>query len=108
VTSRCSTARRNFAWRESGISATLVEEEGAALGGAEDAVVVVHGAGERPAAVAEELAVEQRLGEPRTVDGDEGMGGERAALVDGARDQLLPRAALRRSPGPCSCCRRRC
>src|SRR6266566_3190738 len=72
----------------------LVEEEGAALGGAEDAVVVVHGAGERPAPVAEELAVEQRLGEPRAVDGDEGMGGECAPLVDGARDQLLSRAAL--------------
>ena len=42
----------------------------------------------------EELAVEERLGETRAVDGDEGMLGEGPALVDCAGDQLLAGAAL--------------
>ena len=41
------------------------------VGGAEHAVVIGDGAGERAAPVAEELAVEQRLGEPGAVDRDE-------------------------------------
>jgi hypothetical protein len=85
----------------------LVEEERAALGGAEDPVVVAHGAREGTAPMAEELAVEQRFGQTRAVDRDERMGGERAALMDRARDELLP-GASRRSPARCSCSPRPC
>src|SRR5262249_29709134 len=72
----------------------LVEEERAAVRRPEDTVVIRHGARERAAAVAEELAVEQGLRQTGTVDGDEGMLRERAALVDGAGNELLAGAAL--------------
>src|SRR5207245_8943408 len=72
----------------------LVEEERPALGGAEHAVMVVDGAGEGAAPVTEELAVEQRLRESGAVDGDERLPGERPALVDRTRDELLAGAAL--------------
>jgi hypothetical protein len=49
---------------------------------------------EASALVAEELALEDRLGKGRAVDGDEGLGRARALGVDGARDELLARAAL--------------
>src|SRR5581483_551642 len=72
----------------------LVEEERSAFRGPEDAVVVVHGTGEGPATVAEELAVERRLREAGAVDRDERMARERTALVDRSRHELLPGAAL--------------
>ena len=51
-------------------------------------------AGERAALVAEQLALEQRLGERRAVQLHERALGARAALVDGGRDQLLAGARL--------------
>jgi hypothetical protein len=44
--------------------------------------------------VAEQLGLQQRLGEGRAVDGDEGLGPPGAALVQRARHQLLAGAAL--------------
>ena len=72
----------------------LVEKEGTAVGGVEDAVIVGNRAGEGAAAMAEELAVEQRLGDGAAVDRHERLLGARAAGVDRPRDELLPGAAL--------------
>ena len=52
--------------------------------------------GEGAARVAEELALEQRLGHRRAVDGDERPRGAAAALVDRARDELLAACRSRR------------
>ncbi len=52
------------------------------------------GAGERAAHVAEELRVEQRLGERAAVDGDEGPILPRRVDVDRPRDELLAGPAL--------------
>ena len=51
--------------------ADFVEEEGAAAGGADEARVVAVGAGERAAAMAEELAFEQIARDGGAVEGDE-------------------------------------
>ncbi len=53
-----------------------------------------HGAGERAFLVAEQLRLEQRLGERRARHGDEGRGLARALGMDGAREQFLAGAAL--------------
>src|SRR5262249_54175582 len=74
--------------------ADLVEEERAAVGLDEEARLVAERSSERTAHVAEELALEQRLGERSAIDGDERTGAARAVLVDRARDHLLPGAAL--------------
>ena len=52
------------------------------------------GTGERPLLVAEELALEELLGDGGAVDGDERRRRARAVLVDGAGDELLAGAAL--------------
>ena len=44
--------------------------------------------------MAEQFALEQRLGEGRTVDRHQGLGRAGAVAVDGARHQLLARATL--------------
>ena len=70
--------RSSFACMPSGDLADLVEEERAAVGLLEEAAPRPIGAGERAALVAEELALEQRLGErgavhaPRTARGARG------------------------------------
>ena len=74
--------------------ADLVQEDGAALGLPAEAVVVAVGAGERALDVAEELALEQGLGNGAAVDGHEGPVGPVAALVDGLGDEFLAGAAL--------------
>src|SRR6185312_17223270 len=51
--------------------ADLVDEQGAAIGLDEQTLACVLGAGERPAPVAEELALEQRLGETGQIADDE-------------------------------------
>ena len=56
--------------------------------------LVVVGAGERAADVAEQLRLEQRLGDRRAVDLDERHVALRAAVVNGARDELLAGAGL--------------
>ena len=54
------------------------------------------GARKRTLLVTKQLAFEQPLGQRGAVEGDEGMARTAAALVDGARDQLLARPALAR------------
>ena len=75
--------------------ADLVEEQRAAVGELEDAACGVVGAGERALLVAEQLALEQRLGDRRAVDRDERERRARAELVDRLRDQLLAGARTR-------------
>ena len=52
--------------------------------------------GEGALLVAEQLALQQRLRDGGTVEGQERRLGPRAVLVDGAGHQLLARAALAR------------
>ena len=72
----------------------LVEEEGPAVGQLEEALLVALGAGERPADVPEELALEERVGQRGAVLGEERLARPRALRVDGAGDQLLAGARL--------------
>src|SRR5213075_2464558 len=72
----------------------LVEEERAAVGEVERAVLSSDGARERALLVTEELALEQaRLDRP-TVDRNVGAGRSRARLVHPSSGELLARAAL--------------
>ena len=52
------------------------------------------GAGERALLVAEQIGLDERLGDGGRVDGDEGPVTPRALMVDGPRDQLLAGSAL--------------
>jgi hypothetical protein len=72
----------------------FVEEDGAAVGLLEEALLVVDGAGEGAAAVAEEFGFEEGLGEGAAVDRDEG--GELAPAVEVERfgDEFLAGAAF--------------
>ena len=74
--------------------ADLVEEERAALRRSQGADRALHGAGEGPALVAEQLRLGHLGGDRAAVDGHEGAGGSRRQLVDGARGDLLAGAAL--------------
>ncbi len=65
-----------------------------AVGRLEAARARVDGAGERALLVPEQLALEQRLGQRRAGDLDEGLAAPRAVLVQGLREQLLAGAAL--------------
>ena len=76
--------------------ADFVEEDGAAVGHLELALLVAIGAGEAALDVAEELRFEQRFGQAGAVDGDHRARGARAALMDGVRHELLADAALAR------------
>ncbi len=72
----------------------LVEEDRPAVGAPEEPRPVGDRAGEGAAHVAEELALDQVLGDRPAVDDDERVLRPCAPPVDGARDELLPRAAL--------------
>ena len=74
--------------------ADLVEEERAAVGDLEQPLAVGVGAGEGPFAVAEELALDEVLGQGAAVDRDEGVAGAAALVVEVAGDQLLAGAGL--------------
>ena len=80
--------------RHRGQGVDLVHEQGAAVGDAEAAVAVVHGAGEGAPAVAEELALEQLAGDGGAVDQHQGGAGAGAAAVDQPRQLLLAGARL--------------
>ena len=69
--------------------ADLVEEQRAAVRGLEEALAVFVGAGEGALAVAEELGLEQGLGDGTAVHRHEGLPGPRRHLVNGARHQFL-------------------
>ena len=74
--------------------AHLVEEEGAAVGALEAALAAGHRAGEGAPLDAEELRLEDALGEGAAVDGDEGALGALGLLVEGAGGELLAGAGL--------------
>ncbi len=62
--------------------ADLVEQQRAAVGRLEQADPVLRSARERAARVAEELALEERLGDRAAVDGDERPRGAGGLVVD--------------------------
>src|SRR5207244_13111044 len=72
----------------------LVEEEAALVGHLELAELLLVGVGEGPLLVAEELALEEGLGDRRAVERDERAAAAGALVVDRLGDELLPRAAL--------------
>ena len=74
--------------------ADLVEEERALVRQLELAELLRVRVGERAALVAEELALEQRLGDGGAVQRDELLASARLPVVDGLGDQLLAGAAL--------------
>src|SRR5581483_9511606 len=74
--------------------ADLVEEQRAAARRLDLAERLLHRAGERAPFVAEELALEQRLGDRRAVDRDEAAAVPRRQPVERAREQLLAGARL--------------
>ncbi len=74
--------------------ADLVEEQRAAVGHLELALAPVLRAGERALLVAEQLALEQALGQRAAVDRHDGKVPPRAGGVDRPRDELLAGAAL--------------
>src|SRR4029453_15109370 len=74
--------------------ADLVEEERAAVGFLEEPAPAPLGAGEGALLEAEELGLEQVVGQRAAVDRDEAPRGARALLVDRARDELLAGASL--------------
>src|SRR5207245_9389745 len=74
--------------------ADLVEEERAALRELELAKLALVGAGERTLLVAEQVGLDESLGDRRRVDGDEGPLAPRALMVDGPGDELLAGTAL--------------
>jgi len=76
--------------------ADLVEEDRAAVGRLEEPLLVALRAGEGALHVAEQLRLEERLGERPAVERDERVAAAGAPGVQGARDELLARAALAR------------
>src|SRR5581483_3524817 len=74
--------------------ADLVQEDRAAFGELEFAFLLRDGARERALFMSEQLAFEERFGERRAVDRDEGLGCARALALQGARHQFLSRPAL--------------
>jgi hypothetical protein len=72
----------------------LVQEQRAAVGQLEASQLALEGAGERALLVAEQLGLDQRVGDGGRVHGHERLVASRALPVDGAGDQLLAGAAL--------------
>ena len=72
--------------------ANLVEERGAAVGQLHQALLVFHGAAERPLDVAEQLALHERAHQRSAIDGHKLPA--RVGIVDGARHHFLPRSAF--------------
>ena len=74
--------------------AHLVEEDGAAGRTLEPAGLLAVGSGEGTALVAEELALDQALGQRTAIDPDEGTGRAVRVAVQGGGDQFLTGATL--------------
>ena len=89
----CRT-RSSFVCVSSGKLAHLVEEQRAAVGQLESADAPLSRAGERAFHVAEQFAFDQARGDGAAVELHERSIATRAALVDGAGDELLARAGL--------------
>ena len=80
--------------------AHVVEEQGAAIGLLEPALVAAAGVGEGARLVAEEFVLHQARGQGGAVQGDEWTLPAPAEVVQGAHHQLLAGAALSLPPGP--------
>ncbi len=89
ISRSCST-RSSLACSAGDSSRDLVEEHRAAVGLDEQAGAIGARVGERAALVAEELALEQRVGDRRAVDGDERPRLARAVEVDRRATSSLP------------------
>ena len=74
--------------------ADFVQQQGAAVGGLEQAFLGARGAREGAAFVTEEFGLQQVLGHRAAIDGDERLVAARAGFVNGAGQQFLARAAL--------------
>ncbi len=85
---------QDLALQGQGKVADLVEEEGAVVGHLRLPHLAARGARERSLLVAEELVLEQGLGDRRAVDGDERALRAGRQLVERSRHQLLAGAAL--------------
>ncbi len=72
----------------------LVEQQGAAVGMLELADPLLGGIGEGADLMAEQLALEQRLGQAAAIDRDEVAFAPLAVVVQAARDELLARSGL--------------
>jgi hypothetical protein len=72
----------------------LVEEQCPPLGERHEPGLVLTRIGERAAAVAEQLVLDERLGERAAVHGEERVSAPRARVVEGARDEVLPGPGL--------------
>src|SRR5690606_35136269 len=85
---------KQFGLKRKGQLADLVQEQRAAVGLLEESPVGLLRAGERAARMAEELALEEGLGDPGTVDRDERPAPARRGDVDRAREDSFSRAAF--------------
>src|SRR5205823_4063195 len=74
--------------------ADLVEKNRPAVGQLELAELPSGGAGEGSLLMSEQFVLDQRFRNCRAVDGHEGPVATRRELMDGAREQLLPRSRL--------------
>src|SRR5258705_1206332 len=74
--------------------AELVEDERAARRFDERALAIALGAGERAAHVAEQMRIDEALGDPAAIDDDERALASRRCLVDRARRELLAGAGF--------------
>src|SRR5690606_5443341 len=83
---------KQFGLKRKGQLADLVQEQRAAVGLLEESPVGLLRAGERAARMAEELALEEGLGDPGTVDRDERPAPARRGDVDRAREDSFSRA----------------
>ncbi len=93
-TTRSCRKRSSFACKRARQVADLVEEQRAAVGVFDLPLRLLRRAGERAALVAEQLALEQVLGDRRAVERDELLVLARRQVVQAAREQLLAGAAL--------------
>ena len=93
-TERSSSTFRSFDCSDSGKQAGLVEEDRAAVGRLEEPRLGLAGVGEGAALEAEQLGLEQRLGDGRAVDVHERAARPRAVPMDGVGQQSLAGAGL--------------
>ena len=74
--------------------ADFVEQQGAAIGGLEQAFVIARGAGERTFHVTKQFRLEQVLGHGAAIDRDKCLVLARTRTMNGSRQQFLAGAAL--------------
>ena len=85
---------QELALKGPGEQSYLVQKDRAPAGGLEESKLGVPSIGECPALEPEELGLEQRLGDRRTVDVDEGLSRPDARLVNRVRQETFPSSGL--------------